>query len=361
MTFETARQAVDFLAANAQTDNSTPDITFFGGEPLLRWDDLIKPLVLYIREELRIPCTLSITSNCVLMDEEKLAFMQRYKIGLLFSIDGDRETQDYNRPTHSGDGSFSLLEDKIDAIVGAFPSAPFRSTCIPATCAQTWHNMQFAIDAGFKTIYTVPNVYEPWSECDKDTLLGCLHAYSEYFVDCFRGGTQPAIFTSIEAMMARIPTLQAAVQLRQVRKNPFCLGPGKCGLAAGRNCSIAPDGSIYGCQELTSNDGPDSIFYIGNLTDGVDDARRIALTESYHADQARAAGLNCGRCALNVICDGGCAANNYLISGDIHVNPDVYCWWRQKLLDESMWILQTLGKEENELFRTYWRKINGKR
>ena len=32
--------------------------------------------------------------------------MKENNIGLLFSIDGDKETQDFNRPFHSGKGRF---------------------------------------------------------------------------------------------------------------------------------------------------------------------------------------------------------------------------------------------------------------
>ena len=53
MTYEMAQMAVDFLIANAKEMQITPRITFFGGEPLLLWNEIIKPLTLYIRETLK--------------------------------------------------------------------------------------------------------------------------------------------------------------------------------------------------------------------------------------------------------------------------------------------------------------------
>ena len=75
-------------------------------------------------------------------------------------------------------------------------------------------------------------------------------------------------------------------------------------------------------------------------------------------DPTKVTGLNCADCKYNRICDGGCVANNYMINGDIHINPKMYCWWRQLLLSEAEWIIQTLGEEHNEMFRDYWTVIN---
>ena len=46
--------------------------------------------------------------------------MKQYNIGLLFSIDGDKETQDYNRPLKTIESSFDTLEDRITKIIKSF-------------------------------------------------------------------------------------------------------------------------------------------------------------------------------------------------------------------------------------------------
>ena len=51
MTFQTAVDAADYLAANAEERGETPSINFFGGEPLLKWKDVIVPLTYYIRHK----------------------------------------------------------------------------------------------------------------------------------------------------------------------------------------------------------------------------------------------------------------------------------------------------------------------
>lgn len=48
MSYQTAKDAADFLIRNAEQSGTTPAITFFGGEPLLGWDTVIMPLTEYI-------------------------------------------------------------------------------------------------------------------------------------------------------------------------------------------------------------------------------------------------------------------------------------------------------------------------
>lgn len=50
MTLQVAKDAADFLAANAKAQGETPSINFFGGEPMLRYEQVIVPLTLYIRD-----------------------------------------------------------------------------------------------------------------------------------------------------------------------------------------------------------------------------------------------------------------------------------------------------------------------
>ena len=47
-------------------------------------------------------------------------------------------------------------------------------------------------------------------------------------------------------------------------------------------------------------------------------------------------------------------ANNYILNGDIHKVPDIYCTWSQILFDEAVYIMRVLGGEENEVFKERW-------
>ena len=356
MSWQVAKDAADMLLDNAAEVGARPDITFFGGEPLLMWDKIIKPLVAYIRSERKSNSILSITTNGTLLTEEMLRYMKENQVGILFSIDGARETQDHNRPAANGESSFDMLAENVDRIIRYFPNTIFRSTAIPETCHHTWENIQFAIGRGYKTFFTMPNVFEEWNGERRAVLAEQIHKYSEYYVGCYRCGETPVKFNTMERIMKRVRDINNAVKYDRYRTTYYCTACGKCGIGSGTSCSIAPNGDIYTCQEMPSNCGRDSAFHIGSIYEGVNVAKRLNLVESY--DPAKARGGDCGKCKLSRICDGGCAANNYLINRDIHISAEVYCWWQQLLLGEVEWMIRVLGEERNEPFRAYWRSIN---
>lgn len=354
MTYATAKSATEFLIANAEEQGDVPVINFFGGEPMVMWNEIIVPLTNWIRQEYKKPFNLSITTNGVLLNDERISFLKKNGINMLFSIDGAKATQDYNRPFHSGKSSFDVLEPIIPKIIENFPMTTFRMTTIPPTCANVFENVQFAKDNGFKNFFVIPNVFEEWSQEARIILQNEMRKYSEYFIDCYRAGNQPITFSVLEKSFSDIVKINKAITQKTYRNLSGCQACGKCGLGASKFASIHPNGNIYGCQEMTSNEGKESIFYIGNIFTGVDDTRRQSLMNLF--DSVDAVGYNCSVCKYNRICDGGCVANNYLVNGDVNKVPEVYCWWKQILLKEAIYISQTLGKEDNPMFKQRWVK-----
>lgn len=358
MSYETAKDTADFLIRNAEQSGDIPSINFFGGEPTLCWDSVIVPLTRYIRETYKRPFRLSMTTNGVLLNAERIAFMKNNQISILFSIDGDRETQDYNRPCSDGNGSFELLEKNIDLIAQSFPDVTFRSTIIPETCHNIFHNIQFALKHGFKHFFITPNTFERWQEKDRQTVEKELRKYSDWVISYFRSGKTPPIsFSEYDRAFVKIQRINTAIARHQYRTESGCHSCGKCGLGATRFAAVDYKGDVLGCQELASQ-APNvrDMFFIGNIYTGIDDSRREALMGAYHSKAEH--GTDCKNCRLARICDGGCAANNYMINGDVNICPPTYCWWVRLILDEAIYIMHTLGKEENQTFSLYWRMVH---
>lgn len=355
MTYQTALDAAQFLIRNAEETGQTPDINFFGGEPMLMWDDVIVPLTNWVRQEYGKPFTLSMTTNATLLNKKRIQFMRDNQIGFLLSADGDKETQDYNRPKANGQGSFEDASMWFADLLQYRPQSLFRMTCIPPTCHNLYHDIRFAESYGFKSFFTVPNVFEEWSEDRKTVLAEQLNLYADYYIDCYRNGTTPIRFSTMEEAFAEINKINMAGRNGEYRTSGKCKACGKCGLGANRFASVHPNGNVYACQEMTSNAGEENIFYIGNIYTGIQDERRTALMELYDSQAAK--GTNCDTCLYNNICDGGCVANNYMITGSVSQLPDMYCWWKQLVLGCAVRIMQTLGNEENAAFVKKWRAL----
>lgn len=336
MTLETAKDAALFLINNAKAEGGKqrPEINFFGGEPMLEFDTVIKPLVEWVHDRLGEPFRFSVTTNGTLLTDERIRFMKRHGFGLLLSMDGTRPVQDRNRPFAGGGGSFAALRPIVPKVLAAWPGVTFRMTAIPETCGRTFESIMWAAAQGFTNFFVTPNVFEAWDEAARDVLAGELHKYADYYADCKARGVKPITFSTFEQAFWDIKAIADAEAKGVYRAMPKCRSEGKCGLGTSRFASIHPNGNLYACQEMTSNEGEESAFYIGSIYSGVDNNRRRALAESF--DSVPAWGEYCDECEYDRICDGGCVANNYMVTGKLGGMPEMYCWWRRTVLHEAM-------------------------
>jgi uncharacterized protein len=162
MTYEVAQAAVDFIIENLKKKNEERGhITYFGGEPTIMWDEIIVPLTNYIKEN-NLPIDLGITTNGTLLNEERIKFLYDNNITPLLSIDGDRETQEFNRPCRTGN-SFDLVMENIPILLKYFPNTTFRGTIYAPTAKNTFQNYLFAVKLGFKKVFFIPDVRHPWT------------------------------------------------------------------------------------------------------------------------------------------------------------------------------------------------------
>lgn len=369
MALSTAKDAARFLMANAvASGGGTPEINFFGGEPMLEFDTVIKPLVEWVHDELGKPFRFSITTNGTLLTDERIRFMQRHGFGLLLSMDGNAPVQDYNRPCADGKGSFTILKPIVPKVLAAWPGTTFRMTAIPETCSHLFESIMWASAQGFTNFFVTPNVFEAWDDAARDVLAGELRKYADYYADCKARGVRPITFSTFEQAFQDMKQIELAEKQGAYRAMPKCRSEGKCGLGTSRFASIHPNGNLYACQEMTSNEGEESAFYIGSIYSGVDNNRRRALAESFDSVPVRGEYCSgspqkrsfCGErrsdgttepsrsrggegcavrddvCEYDRICDGGCVANNYMVTGRLGRMPEMYCWWRRTVLHEAM-------------------------
>ncbi|MCP4216796.1 MAG: radical SAM protein, partial [bacterium] len=98
MSEETARQAVDYLFRESG-DSEKCSITLFGGEPLLNFP-MVRFIINYAREEaakLNKQIFFQMTTNGLLLDDEKTDYLIEENVGITFSMDGPKHIHDANR------------------------------------------------------------------------------------------------------------------------------------------------------------------------------------------------------------------------------------------------------------------------
>ncbi len=100
MSLEVGMKAIDFLILNSGKRRNL-EVDFFGGEPLMNFD-VVKEIVRYAKgkeEETAKNFRFTITTNGVLLDEEKMNFINEHMYNVVLSCDGRPEIHDLMRPT----------------------------------------------------------------------------------------------------------------------------------------------------------------------------------------------------------------------------------------------------------------------
>ncbi len=117
MSIETARRAIDFLAAHSgQAEYPFRMLGWYGGEPLVNFA-VIKDSARYFREVFAdLPTRFHMTSNALLWNDEILDFFTEYDVDLVVSMDGPRPIHDRNRIGPKGEGTFNRVKSNLDRL-----------------------------------------------------------------------------------------------------------------------------------------------------------------------------------------------------------------------------------------------------
>jgi uncharacterized protein len=102
MSIDTARKVVDTIF---YTSNPNLTIEFQWGESLVNWD-VVKFIIEYAESKaasLDKKLSFALVTNLSLMDEEKLSYLLDHRVGICTSLDGDKETHNWQRTYKEGD------------------------------------------------------------------------------------------------------------------------------------------------------------------------------------------------------------------------------------------------------------------
>ncbi|MBQ7629772.1 MAG: 4Fe-4S cluster-binding domain-containing protein, partial [Selenomonadaceae bacterium] len=110
MSEEIGKAAVDFIIKNSGLRKHC-EIDFFGGEPLINFRT-VKAVTEYVRRrevETGKIFKLTLTTNGVALDDEKISWLNENNISLVLSLDGRQKVHDAMRPDLNGRGSYDKV------------------------------------------------------------------------------------------------------------------------------------------------------------------------------------------------------------------------------------------------------------
>lgn len=240
MTLETAEKAIQIAKKNAEETKNPLQIVFFGGEPLLRWDEVIVPIV----NKYYGMANFSITTNGVLLDEDKVDFLYQHGISPLLSFDGVKKVQDTQRPG-KGFSSFDKIKQNIPYLLVRFPETTMRSTVTKDSIPYIYESFLMGVKLGFLSFAICPNAFESWGEEDKVLYKEQVQKVCEYiYANCFDYNKPVLKLTTVNTMLAEWNDI--------ILHTPFFDNALiRCGTGTS-TFSVTPDGRITTCQERLS-------------------------------------------------------------------------------------------------------------
>ena len=252
MPLEIGKKAIDFLLEQSG-DRETLELDFFGGEPLMNFD-VVKEVVKYARskeQEYGKRFRFTITTNGMLLTDDKIDFINKEMSNVVLSLDGRREVNDRVRKRVDGTGCYDRILPAFQKLVAQRGDKDYyvRGTF-------TKYNLDFSddvfslYDAGFDQISVEPVVSDPAKP----------YALTERELS--------DIFCEYERLASRI--LEAQKQGKRFNFFHFMidLDQGPCAIKRLRGCgcgneyvAITPDGDIYPCHQFVGIEE----YNIGNL------------------------------------------------------------------------------------------------
>ena len=118
MDLETGKRAIDYLLENSGNRRNL-ELDFFGGEPLMNFD-VVKEIVKYAREREKAygkNFRFTITTNGVLLSDDKIDFINKEMSNIVLSIDGRKSVNDRIRKRPDGGGSYDIIMKKFKKLV----------------------------------------------------------------------------------------------------------------------------------------------------------------------------------------------------------------------------------------------------
>jgi uncharacterized protein len=319
MTSEAAVKAIDF-AIEASGPRRFIDVDFFGGEPLMAFDSVVAAINRAKSEGALRGKTFrfTLTTNCMLLDEDKLDVLNREKVSLILSLDGRPEIHDAMRPTREGGGS---CQDALTNAQRAVRSRGGRDYYVRGT--YTTKNMDFEKDVrflyemGFRRISMEPAVGRDHEWTIREEHLPKIEEsyrnLTAFWDECREKG-DPLLFYHFDLGLQR-----GVCRERRVTG---------CG-AGYEYLAVTPSGELYTCHQLVGNRN----HLIGDIYGGL---RNLKVSRALAAARVPAKNT-CSGCWARYLCGGGCHARALDATGDLLTPDALTCLITKKRLEFALY------------------------
>lgn len=327
LSYETGKKAFDFIVANSGNRRNL-EVDFFGGEPLMNFET-IKKLVDYgrsLEKEHKKHFRFTITTNGVLLDDEKIDYINENMDNVVLSIDGRKSTNDRMRKTVNEKGSYDAIVKNFQNFVSKRMDKDYF-----ARGTYTAHNLDFSEDVkhmrdlGFDKISVEPVVASPEEkyalrEEHLEILKEEYEKLAEEYIDSYENIDKKFNFFHFNIELDGGP----------------CIYKRSIGCGAGTEyVAITPNGDIYPCHQFVGQNE----FIIGNVDEGIFNEEMVDKFKNVSVNEKPV----CKDCWAKYYCSGGCHANAYNFNKDFNIPYSVGCELEKKRIECSIYIKAKLS------------------
>ncbi|MBC8631479.1 thioether cross-link-forming SCIFF peptide maturase [[Eubacterium] tenue] len=324
MSFEVGKKAIDYLIANSGNRRNL-EIDFFGGEPLMNFE-VVKQLVEYgrsVEKENNKNIRFTITTNGVLLDDDKIKYINENMHNVVLSLDGRKEVNDRMRPTLNDKGSYDIIMPKFKKLVESRPKDKYyyiRGTFTRENLDFSEDVLHFA-DEGFELTSVEPVVDDesnPFAlrEEDMETVFNEYEKLAVKYSDRLLNGENFKFFHFM------IDLNQGPCVIKRITG---------CG-AGNEYLAITPNGDIYPCHQFVGKDE----YKLANINDEEIVIPR-ELTDTFKNAHVYSK-EDCQNCWNKFYCSGGCHANAVNFNGDVMKPYELGCEMQKKRTECSIMI-----------------------
>ncbi len=333
MSVDVGKKAIDFLLKHSEGRKNL-ELDFFGGEPLMNFD-VVKEIVKYAREQEKIynkNFRFTITTNGILLDDDKIDFINKEMSNVVLSLDGRKEVNDKMRPTFNGKGSYDVIVPKFKKLVTKRGGDKYyiRGTFTANNLDFTNDIIHFA-DLGFDQISIEPVVTDLKNDyaITYDDIPKIFNEYETLLNEMIRRYKNKQSLISNGGDVDNIDNVDKPFNFFHFMVD---LEQGPCAIKRLRGCgsgneyvAITPKGDIYPCHQFVGM--PE--WKMGSV---IDDSFDLKIKKIF-ADTNIYTKEDCRNCWAKFYCSGGCSANNLLYAGALNKPYKLSCEMMKKRLE----------------------------
>lgn len=290
------------------------NITFFGGEPLLRMD-FIKKSVKFAKEQVKqnagklnkgFMLYFTINTNATLFTDEIIKYLKKERFGVSISLDGPEKKHNISRVTVNGKGSFGAIKPFIPALVEM--GAQVISVVTQQHIKGLANSIKWLFKQGFKDVGVAQDFNGKWTGENYDDLIVEYEKLARFWYHSKKEGAD-----------IHLGLIQDKVLMNVLGKRQKEFG---CFINS-HTLVAAADGNMFPCTRFISTQ-KNAPYVIGNILDEESDIYKGVfppkISRFIKNDRKE-----CDGCAIRTRCLAHeCGCTSYYTTGSLDkISPEV--------------------------------------